>query len=489
MADFIADNTNWMQAHPVEAEKIRAAKLAAEEGGGVVVDKTTPEAAISDAVAAVEGDKPAADAKPADPAPVAGATPALIDAWKTESPELTAAFEKYPEKYQQIMETARFAESMKLVGDIVSTPEEAQFAVDHAQRLVSLQTSMMLAGDDPTQMEPAWAQVEDMFKERDTNGAEVKGADGKPVFGADFKPFVQKAANVAMSGRTSQHDATIAAITARLAGNYPNDEARAADQTQLENANYAKAAYDFVMKDMGQGDEGSALPALPANATPEQVAFQKKLEEQQKDLDAKQGKSTAEARRATAQKIDREVQTEYEAGVNRAIESHVAAMKERGEFLPEFVLTDKYINPQTGKATNVSAFGAKIYLAVNAKINGSALHTAKLASLQALGAAGKDARVAEITRLQNLYLPGIIQAEVTRIQDGIRASTGQKKEPGIARVEPQSGGTVTPQPLDQSQIRGWAETEAAKDPGWGAMDGRTREQLVISLAAKKKYGQ
>lgn len=483
-----------MQAHPVEAEKIRAAKLTAEEGGAAP-ETTTAEAKTADAIAAAEGVKPGEEAKPAtEAAPVAGATPAKIEEWTGKSAELKAAFDKDPALRTEIMETARFAEAAKPVLDIVSTPEEAQFAVDHAQRLVSLQTSMMLAGDDPTQMEPAWAQVEDMFKERDANGAEVKGEDGKPVFGADFKPFVQKAANVAMSGRTAAHDASIAAIEARLAGNYPNDDARAADQTLLDNAKYSKAAYDFVMKDMGQGEEGSTLPALPANATPEQIEYQKKLEAQQKEFDAKQGKSTAEGRRAAAQKIDREVQTKFETVVNSGIETHIAAMKERGEYLPEFVLTDKYINPGTGKATNVSAFGAKIYLAVNAKINGNPLHVAKLASLQAMGAAGKEAREAEITRLTNLYLngtpnkPGIIEQEVTRIQDGIRASTGKPKEPGIARVEPQSAGTVTPQPLDQSQIRQWAEAEAAKDPGWAAMDGRTREQLTISLAAKKKYG-
>ncbi len=114
--------------------------------------------------------------------------------------------------------------------------------------------------------------------------------------------------------------------------------------------------------------------------------------------------------------------------------------------------------------------------------------------MQAIGA--KDARIAEITRLQNLYLPKIFQAEVTRIQDGIR-SANKPKAPGVVdnsnnagkpRVEPQSQGTVVPATMDKDQTRAWAEAEAKKDPGWNAMDSPTREALTISLAMKKRLG-
>jgi hypothetical protein len=490
MADFIRDNTEWSQTHPEDAEKIRTAKLAAEDAG-TLTDTTQAEAKVAGEVAKVEGEpaKPE-EAKPAEAA-AAAATPALIDAWKTDSPELAAAFEKYPEKYQQIMETARAAEAAKPVLDIVSTPEEAQFAVDHAQRLVSLQTNIMLAGDDPEQMGSAWGQVEEMFKERDANGAEVKGADGKPVLGSDFKPFVRKAASVALGDYAQAAQAEIAAIEARLKGVYPSEDAKTADATALQEASYAKMAFDFVIAKLGQNEEAPKLPALPANATAEQIEFQKKLEAQQKDLDAKQGRQTSESRKAATRALDGEVQKHFEAGVNRGVEAHIAAMKERGEYLPDFVLNDKYINPVTQQPTKISAFSAKIYMALNNKINGNPLHVAKLGSLQALGAAGKESRLAEITRLTGLYMPKIIEAEVTRIQDGIRASSGQKTvdpSKGVARVEPQSAGTVVPAAMDSTQIRQWAETEAAKDPNWGAMDQRTREQLVITTAAKKRYG-
>lgn len=487
IADFIRENTEWSQSHPEEAEKNRAAKIAAEDGGEV----TQAETAIAAEVAKVDGEQPKVEeAKPAD-APAAAATPAKIEEWTTKSPELKAVFEKHPELQAEIMETARFAESMKQVADIVSTPEEATFAVEHAQRLVSLQTNWMLSGEDPDMIAPAWDMTVDMFKERDGEGKEVLGADGKPKLGADFKPFVRKAASNAMEEYATAAQAQIAAIEARLNGVYPNEEAKAADATTLENAKYEKAAFDFVLGKLGQKDDSPALPALPPNATPEQIEFQKRLEAQQKDLDAKAGKQTTESRKTARVALDREVQDFYEAGVTKSIDSHITDMKARGEYLPDFVLNDKYINPATGKATNVSAFGAKIYLALNNKINSNPLHAAKLGNLQALGAGGKEARQAEITRLQNFYLPDLIKAEVTRIQNGIRETSGKPKDNtggGIARVEPQSAGTTQPATMDSTQTRVWAETEAAKDPSYSAMDSRTREQLIITLAAKKKYG-
>lgn len=441
---------------------------------------------------AAEGEKPVEPAKPAD-APVVAATPAVIDEWTGKSPELKAAFDKSPELRDAVMGMARENEAAKPVLEIVSTKEEAQFAVDQASRLGSLQANWMLSGIDPEMVEPAWEQTVEMFKERDANGAEVKGPDGKPKLGSDFKPFVRKAASTAMGDLAASATAQVAAIQARLAGNYPTEEARQADTDALENANYEKAAFDFVLHRLQSPEEaGTKLPALPPNATPEQIAFQKQLEERSKAEDARTGKNTA-AERKTAQKaIGAEVQKAYEAGINSYIETNVAAMKERGEYLPDFVLEDKWINPQTGQPTKVSTFGARIYLALNSKINNNPLHAAKLMSLEAMGAAGKDARMAEMKRLQSLYLPKMFNAEVTRIQDGIR-NNGKKPAaavPGqpVARVEPQSVGTVVPSAMDSAQTRTWAEGEAKKDPNYGAMSTAERETLTISLAMKKKFG-
>jgi hypothetical protein len=340
------------------------------------------------------------------------------------------------------MEMARGFEAAKAVTDIVGTPEEAQFAVENANRLVTLQANWMLGADDPEAQNAAWDQVVEMFESRDDQGKPINGPDGKHQLDPDFKPFVHKAASTAIQDFTSAADGQIAALQAKLQGSYPTEEARAADADALQNAQYEKAAFDFVMSKLIQPSGGStALPALPPDATPQQIAFQKQLEDQQKDLDAKMGKQGAQSRKAANQAINNEVQQHYETGINQAIESHIAAMKERGEYLPEFILSDKWINPQTNQPTKVSDFGARVYLALNAKINGNPLHAAKLRSLEALGARGKEARKAEVTRLTNLYLPKIIEGRVQEIQDGIRASSSKPSATPlgkVARMEPQS---------------------------------------------------
>lgn len=387
------------------------------------------------------------------------------------------------------METARFAESAKPVLDIIGTPEEAQFAVDHANRLVTLQANWMLGAEDPEMIGSAWDQTVDMFKERDKDGNEVKGADGKPVLGADFKPFVTKAAATALGDYQQGAQAQITAIEARLAGSYPTEEARAADAELLQNAKYEKAAFDFVLERLAKPEAGgSKLPTLPANATPEQVAYQKELERQQNELDVKQGKQTAESRKTATKTLNREVQNTYEKAVNDGIDAEVAAMRARGEFVSDLVLNDKWVNPQTGQPGKITDFGARIYLDVNNKINSNPLHVAKLRNLEAMGAAGKDARIAEMQRLTRLYLPNVIESHRWRLQAGSGAKPAVPASEQVARVEPQSAGTATPAAMDTAQVRTWAEAEAAKEPGYEAMDSRTREALIIRLQANKKYG-
>lgn len=488
ISDFVRDNSQWMQAHPEEAERVRAARRA--EDGGEPAGETRPEAAMADVVAAAEGEQPDAPPKPAEGAPAAAATPALIDAWKTESPEIAAAFAKYPEKYEQIMETARGYEAAKPVLDIVSTPEEANFAVEHAQKLVTIQGTWMAAADDPEMVEPAWNQMVDMFTTRDAQGAVVNGPDGKPVLAPDFKPFVSKAAAVALDQVSTGIQSTLTALEARLTGHYATEEARAADTLALDNAKYEKAALDFVLGKLAAGDQGSTLPALPANATPEQIEFQKSLETQQRALDEKAGKQTAETRKAARAQLGRAVDQAWSTVITNHIDNHIKEMQARGEHLPDYVQTDKYIN-QNGQTTKVTDLGARMWIALNEKLRAQPLLQAKLASLEALGAAGKDARIKELTAFTVSKLPPLLNGRISEIQKGILALSTQKQvnpAAGVARVEPQSGGIAQPQTMDGAQVRTWAEGEAAKDPGWANMTATTREALIIRLAARKRYG-
>lgn len=488
---FMADNGAWLLAHPAEANKQHIDRLKSEDTAFRPAEET-PEAAAE--VPATEPDKPADGAKPAE---AVAATPAVIEEWTGKSPELKAAFDSNPELRTAVMEMARFNESAKPVLDIVGTPEEAQFAVEHANRLVSIQSSWMLAGEDPEMIEPAWNQVADMFKSRDANGNEVKDAGGNIQFDSDFKPFVRKAGSTAISEFSDSTKAQIGALKQKLQGVYPNDEAKEADQESLKQLEYDQAAFDFVLARLAQPDDRPALPTLPPNATEEQKAFQKKLEEQSRDLDTKAGKTSTAERKAARAKLDTDVDREWSGSISTRIDTHIKAMQDRGEYLPAFVLTDKWINPRTQQATNVSDLGMRVYMGVNAKIYGNPIHKAKLAQLQAMGVTGKEARVAELNRLTTLYLPKVLDARIADIQNGIRATQQPKPPgtvpatgatPGTPRLEPNSAGTVMPKAHTDNQMMDWAREEARKSPEYTSASPRDREEIVMQFYAKKKYG-
>ena len=500
---FVADNAAWSAAHPEEAARISNEKKAAAASE---LDQVQPapgmESTVAAEVAKAEGQEPAPEAKPAGEA-AAAATPAMVEQWTTTAPELKAVFEKHPEIQESIMTAVRGLEAAKPVLDIVSTPEEATFAVEHAQRLVSIQANCMLGADDPEILNTAHGQFVDMFVERNDKGEPVLGSDGKPKLGADYDPFTVKIANDTTTRLLmAPIDAKIAELTAKLNGVYPNDDAKAADTEALQDAKYAKAAFEYTLAELakkGTGEPASKLPALPPNATPEQVAYQKELERQQAELDAKQGVQNSSSRKAARTAVNKEVQNTYEATITGMIDSTINGMKERGEYLPEFVLTDKWTNPATHKQTDLPEFAVKCYSELTDKINSQPLTVGKLRSLEALGAAGKEARVAELTRLTNLYLPTIIQNRVQKIQDGIRESQTRKPAPGVVqpgetasaaapRVEPASAGTVQPAVMDKAAVRSWAQTEAAKQQGYEGMTDVQKEQLIISLSARKRAG-
>lgn len=472
---FVVDNGKWSLLHPEEADKLNRPQ----------------EAAPAAEAPKVEPEKPAEAAKPAESA-AAAATPAVIEEWTGKSPELKAAFEKSPELQAAIMGMARDNEAAKPVLAITPTVEEATFNRDYANQLVGLESNWMLAGEDPEMVGPAWDRTLEMFKERDATGAEVKGADGKPKLAPDFKPFVRKAASTALDDFIASDQAIIDTLKARVAAN-PNDDDAA---TQLEQAQYNLAADNYILERLKANDSGLQLPPLPAGATPEQIAFQKKLEDQLKEANAKTGQTTTAERKAATVKLNREAQNHYESKITGYIETQVAAMKERGEYLPDFVLTDKWINPQTGKTTGLTDFGVKVYQKVNNLITSNPTHQRELARFEAMGAKGQDARKAALDKLVARYIPDVFNAEVKRIQDGIRgvptakssaAVTPEGAKPGTPRVEPISGGTPVASGMSDDQMMTWARAEAQKEPGFAGMNAAQREVVVMTKYSEKKY--
>jgi hypothetical protein len=113
-----------------------------------------------------------------------------------------------------------------------------------------------------------------------------------------------------------------------------------------------------------------------------------------------------------------------------------------------------------------------------------------------MGAKGQDARKALLDKLVAQYIPTIFNAEVERIQNGIRGVPAPKSvavvtpdgaKPGTPRVEPQSQGTPVASGMSDDQMMTWARDEAKKEPGFAGMNAAQREEIVMTKYSQKKY--
>ena len=484
---FIEASEKWKQEHPDEAAK--AAEAAAKKAEG-----EEPGAQPKPEEKPAEAPKPAEEPKPGEvkPAEAAPATPKALDDWTTNDPAFKAALDANPTLRGEIMATARAAEVAKPILSIVPTVEEARFAVDNANRILTLEHKFALAPESPEMAEAAFNDFVGLFNVVDEKGQPVKAADGTPVMTESFDFLSRKLTTGALTSAVKDAKASLAALKARVeSGVYPSEEAKAADAALLDDTNYKVAAFEYVTDLLGREDDALTLPELPADATPAQKALQEQLKTQLAELNKNKQTST-KAQRAT-------VRAEFETKINRSwgqsvgdyIDNTIKAMRERGEVIPDVVLEQKYVNPVTGKVTESRSFGMLIAQEFQQKCDSIPSVLKKKQDLAALlpGPQTEALRIAENQRLRNLYLPAIVEAHVKRIQDGIREMSGQRQEQhqkvaSVARVEPQSAGQpTTPVALTGEALETAALAELQKDPEYQKA---SRTEQFEMLVGKKE---
>jgi hypothetical protein len=350
------------------------------------------------------------------------------------------------------MATARAAEAAKPILSIVPTVEEAKFAVDNANRILTLEHKFALAPESPEMAEAAFNDFVGLFNVVDEKGQPVKAADGTPLMTESFDFLSRKLTTGALTGFTKDAKESLAALKAKVeTGVYPSEEAKAADQALLEDTDYKIKAFEYVAELLGQEDAENALPELPPDATPAQKAFQEQLKVQQAELNKNKQTNTRASRVQARAEFEARINTNWGNGVGEYIDNTLKAMRERGEVIPDVVLEQKYTNPVTGQVTQARAFGVLVAQEFNRKCDSIPSVLRKKQELAALppGPQTEALRNAENARLRELYLPDIFNAHVTRIQNGIREMSGksqekQQKIATVARVEPQSGGAPSP---------------------------------------------
>ena len=489
---FIEANEKWKQEHPDEATK--AAEAAAKEA-----ESQEPGAQPVEAPKPPEEPKPAEEPQPGEkpPEPTA-ATPQALDDWTAKDPAFKAALDANPTLKGEIMATARAAEAAKPILSIVPTVEEAKFAVDNANRILTLEHKFALAPESPEMAEAAFNDFVGLFNVVDEKGQPVKAADGTPLMTESFDFLSRKLTTGALTGFTKDAKESLAALKAKVeTGVYPSEEAKAADQALLEDTDYKIKAFEYVAELLGQEDAENALPELPPDATPAQKAFQEQLKVQQAELNKNKQTNTRAARVQARAEFESRINTNWGNGVGEYIDNTLKAMRERGEVIPDVVLEQKYTNPVTGQVTQARAFGVLIAQEFNRKCDSIPSVLRKKQELAALppGPQTEALRNAENARLRELYLPDIFNAHVTRIQNGIREMSGksqekQQKIATVARVEPQSGGAPSPPTvLIGEALENAALATLEKNPEYLAASRTEKFEMLVEQKEKMRAGK
>lgn len=443
IADFIEANERWKQEHPDEADQAaeQARKDAdARKPGAQQPDDEAPKPA-----------EPKPDDQPGDKQPVAAATPKVLDDLFQSKPALKAAFDADPEAKEILMETARQAAAAQPVLDLVGTVEEARFAVETTSSFLNMKHGFAMAGENPEAGDRAFQALLNEFTLRDEKGAPVM-KDGQPVMAESFDFLTQRLTTGAVSGTAELAKREIEQLGFKVdeKGNLtPIDPSKEVNRDAAAEAGYKYAALKFVAELLAQDTEASSLPELPADATPAQREFQEKLKAQQAELDQNKGKGKKAERVAARLKYENEVNGAFGTGVGEYVENTIKTLRERGEVIPDFVLEEKWINPTTQQETNYPAFAVRIMNKFTEKINKIPSVATKLQQLELMGPPARQQRLDYFAQLRKDHLGKIVDAEIKRIQDGIRgmsaAKTTHRQEIAkVARVEPSASGTTAP---------------------------------------------
>jgi hypothetical protein len=475
----VRDHNAWTEANP---------KPPTPEGEGqqpAAAEQTAEEVAAAQPEAAGEA------AEPAGPLPVE------FEAAINGDATLKAALEANPTAHKLIMDSARQLEAARPVLEIVPTVEDAQFMSMHANTMLDLRHNALLGVENPDARGEFLERMRNEFIETDDKGQPMLDADGKPMMGKDYDLcLLTPVTSEKLGGMQQRMAATVTALEQKLKGYYPSEEAKEADQKRLDDLkdDQENLGWTLELLKMEGGTNETALPPLPADATPAQRATQERLERLKADLDKEREASGKGKQIADVKAFETQRRFSWQGGVGKAIDEYLTAAKERGEVVSDYHIQQKWVDPQTKQQMDVSAFAVTVLNEFDAAVMGMTKERNEIQRLVRLGPAGRQLRDANDARLRTTYLEPIIRKNVKAIQDGIRQSQKAEEErrgkiSKVARTEPQTAATAGPQPnLTEEQIQEKAMALVLRDPRWKAADENDRRTMLMVARTTVKYG-
>ena len=173
------------------------------------------------------------------------------------------------------------------------------------------------------------------------------------------------------------------------------------------------------------------------------------------------------------------------------IDQVLAQEKERGNVIPNFLLRQKYVDPETGKQSSMSAFATEVLTEFTAAVQRNPRAQERLQQLETMPPGPESKAVADAfyAQMRAQYLGPIIQRAIKSRQDGMleyqNDRAGQQRQIAqVASPEPRSGAVPAPQTFSSEQLRARALETARKLPGFESMT--PQEQLEAELNERHK---
>lgn len=474
--EFLKAHSEWEKTHPAGAAPAAAAPEPAKPAEGGAAD-------VAAAAAAQE------PPKPAEPQAEA-ATPQRLAELMTKSPEFGAFMEAHPEVKGPLFETARQLAAAAPILEIVPTIGDAKFMQDASTSMVTLKTAALRTINNPESLPQFLDTFDQQFQQVNADGTPKLDAQGQPIYDADHGIVVGGIVNREVTRLASQYDAEFKALEQKLAGVYPNDQAKAMDQQRLDNLDYALTSLR-VLDQLRTGEFFKVdPPELAADATPAQKAWfdQQKAElaEQQRKLEEQRTGADKDQRSATAKAFNLGVRNDMGTSVGQVLGETLRQVVDSGAYIPEFYLQEKYRTP-AGVEMNTPRISAEIFLAFENELMRPGSRTLQDIVQHELLPQNDQTRALRkewYARKAAEIVPRLVSAEVDRIQklvkvDADKQEAAFKRRSGAASPEPTSPSSL-PQGASDEQILQQAEANAAKLPEWKDATPRDKQAMILT---------
>lgn len=414
----------WERGEKVELPDVPSDPAAEDKADEGAKDPAVPPVGDDDEIKVLEDDEPAGYETPQ----------ALQEAIET-TPGLKEVMDAHPQIKNKFAAMARENTRLRPIGEIFHSKEAAQFANETANKFVGLRTSIMSAAT-PEDMGGAFQQFTDEFKVVDSEGNPVLDAHGQPTYGEDFDMFMSTAVNGALTTRSADLKARIAA------GEFGSE-----GSDTREEADMRLSAIEFVMEQMSDKADAAIvredISGLPENIRKQIEAREAEVARKEEELGIKKAAGKKEEVKAARAASENKFREAYGQSMASQIDTFIKSQEAAGAYIPGWLMD---VMVDNGHGQKIPIYGKNVLDAYKSRVNAIPMVKARLAELQMMPPSPENEaeRIKYAQELVAEHMPQIMKAELSKFQKKAKEEQDArrtKRQEGRkdARIEPQGG--------------------------------------------------